>query len=108
MSPKNRPQPIFLTLQAAGITAFFLSKKFVFLTETRHGSRQQFLRFAPVNVFAAAQVWGISIGWADYVFPALDMSYLRHDLAHLIGVVFPVFTSFLGHKYFSFRAKAGP
>ena len=35
----------------------------------------------------------------------VGFEFYPEAVAHAIGVVFPVFTSFIGHKYFSFRGK---
>jgi putative flippase GtrA len=86
------------------ITAFYLSKVFVFATAERDQAHKQFFRFTLVNIAAAAQVWLISVGLAEYFFPYIKFSYHPYDIAHCIGVICPVFTSFVGHKYFSFRA----
>lgn len=83
-------------------TAFILSRQYVFEKGQQHISKQ-FYYFSLVNVFAALQVWLISVGLAEYVFIWLDYNFYREELAHLIGISVPVFTSYLGHKYFSFR-----
>jgi putative flippase GtrA len=86
-------------------TAWILSRLFVFGASGR--SRwAEFARFGVVNIFAAAQVWLVSVGLAEYAFPAVDFTWRPHDVAHLIGVVIPVFTSYLGHKHFSFSRAA--
>lgn len=82
-------------------TAFFLSRRFVF-EKTALSARVAFLRFSLVNLFALFQVWGVSLLLAEIVFPWIDFSWHRHDLAHGIGVAVPAITSYWGHKYFSF------
>jgi putative flippase GtrA len=86
-------------------TAWILSRLFVFEKSGRHWAAE-LGRFALVNVFAAAQVWLISVGLAEWLFPKLGLAYHREDIAHLIGVVVPVFTSYIGHKRFSFARTA--
>jgi putative flippase GtrA len=85
------------------ITAFILSKAFVFAHAAGGKAHGQFLRFTLVNVMAAAQVWGISVGLAEYLFPRIGFAFHPYDTAHIVGVIFPVFSSYFGHKYFSFR-----
>ena len=63
-------------------------------------------RFTVVNLFAAAQVWVISVVLGEYAFPALAFRWHPLDVAHLIGVSVPVFTSYLGHRHFSFARAA--
>ena len=83
-------------------TAFILSKRYVFEKSSQTVSKQ-FYYFSLVNVFAAVQVWVISVGLAEYIFVWLDYRFYREELAHLIGISVPVFTSYLGHKHLSFR-----
>jgi|TARA_B100000315_G_scaffold100179_1_gene92102 putative flippase GtrA len=45
----------------------------------------------------------ISVGLAQYIFPSIAFDFHPHAIAHAAGVAFPVFTSFIGHKYFSFK-----
>jgi putative flippase GtrA len=87
------------------ITAFILNKLFVFEKST-HSTQKEFFYFTLVNVVAAIQTYIISIGLAQYVFPAIGFSFYPEAVAHAVGVIFPVFTSFIGHKYFSFRSSS--
>jgi putative flippase GtrA len=86
------------------ITAYLLNKYFVFEASGRAVASES-LRFAFVNLAAVAQVWVVSVGLARYLFPAIGFTWRADTVAHVIGVVVPVFTSYLGHKHFSFAAK---
>jgi putative flippase GtrA len=91
------------------ITAFTLSKLLVFEKSGR-STHHEFLWFTLVNVFAAVQVWLISVGLAEYYFPWVGFDWNPELTAHFIGVSVPVITSYLGHKHLSFRpskAQAG-
>lgn len=81
--------------------AWGLARLFVFEDSGRNRSAE-FARFGLVNLVAAAQVWLVSVGLAEFAFPAMGFSWHPYEVAHLIGVVIPVFTSYLGHKHFSF------
>ena len=85
-------------------TAYLLNKHFVFAASGR-SIGAEYLRFALVNLAALAQVWVVSVGLARMIFPALNFSWHAETIAHVIGVAVPVFTSYLGHKHFSFAAK---
>ena len=50
----------------------------------------------------------ISVGLGEYVFPALRVTFHPLEIAHLLGVVFPIFSSYLGHKHFSFAKETEP
>lgn len=87
------------------VTAYILGRLFVFERSGRSVA-DEFWRFTVVNMFAAAQVWIISIGLGEYAFPALGLEWHRLDVAHLIGVAAPAYTSYLGHRHFSFARLA--
>jgi putative flippase GtrA len=90
----------------AGMTvAFVLARMFVFESEAGE-ARGQYVRFALVNVVAFVQVWCVSVVLARLVFPAVGLTWQAETVAHMIGVVSPVVTSYLAHKKFSFRSKA--
>ncbi len=82
-------------------TAWILARFFVF-DETGRARSAELVRFGLVNMVAAAQVWLVAVGLAEYAFPAIGFRWHPQEAAHLIGVVIPVFTSYLGHKHFSF------
>lgn len=86
------------------ITAFILSKLFVF-EKSVHSTKKEFYYFTLVNIVAVIQTYIISVGFAKYLFPMVGFEFYPEVVAHAIGVVFPVFTSFIGHKYFSFRRE---
>jgi putative flippase GtrA len=84
------------------ITAFILAKLFVFTQSTQSTARSVFF-FTLVNLVAVLQTWGVSVGLAYYVFPRFGISWHTREVAHLIGVAVPVFTSYVGHKKWSFK-----
>jgi putative flippase GtrA len=91
-----------------GMTAaYLLNRAFVFPASRRRASAE-YARFALVNLVAVAQVWIVSVGLARLVFPAVGFAWHAETVAHVIGVIVPVFTSYLGHKYFSFRPALRP
>jgi putative flippase GtrA len=84
------------------VTAFVLARLFVF-TESTQAVHRSALIFVGVNVLAIAQTWGISMLLAYWVLPAMGFTRFVPEIAHGIGVLVPVFTSYLGHKHWSFR-----
>lgn len=84
------------------VTAFVLARLFVF-KQSQQSLERSVLFFTLVNVVAIAQTWLISMGLAFYVLPALGVTLFAKEIAHATGVIVPVFTSYLGHKHFSFR-----
>ena len=67
----------------------------------------QYVRFTIVNLFALLQVWLLSVGLANWLFPKLGFTWHAELIAHTIGVLSPVVTSYYGHKLFTFRPAAG-
>lgn len=88
-------------------TAYLLNKHFVFEASGR-SMTSEYLRFTLVNLLAVAQVWVVSVGLARLVFPAIEFTWHAETVAHVIGVIVPVFTSYLGHRHFSFARTEGP
>jgi putative flippase GtrA len=84
------------------ITAFVLAKRFVFTDSSQTLQRSAAL-FVLVNLVAVAQTWGLSMLLAYHLLPWMGVRHFVPEIAHAVGVVVPVFTSYLGHKHLSFR-----
>ncbi len=84
------------------ITAFVLARYFVF-TESSQSMQRSALWFVVVNIVAVVQTWVISMLLAYYLLPRMGFVRFIPEIAHAVGVVVPVFTSYLGHKRFSFK-----
>lgn len=93
---------IILAYITGMITAFILAKIFVFKESQQPISRSAIF-FILVNIVAILQTWIISMGLAYYILPWLGISWFAQDIAHAIGVAAPIFTSYFGHKRWSFR-----
>lgn len=87
------------------ITAFELNRAFVF-NDTPGRWWPRFGRFFLVNLVALVQVFVISVGLARLLFPAIGMAFHPDTVAHAIGLVAPLFTSFWFHRVFTFAAPA--
>lgn len=102
----NRAMPfssaVILAYITGMITAFVLAKLFVF-KDSRQATHRAAGWFILVNLVAVAQTWAISMLLVKWVLPAMGVTAYTREIAHGIGVVVPVFTSYLGHKHFSFR-----
>ena len=84
------------------ITAFVLNRLFVFSSAINNLHSQAWW-FTVVNLAAVAQTVLISVLLADHLFPYISLIKNRELIAHGIGVVVPVITSYVGHKHLSFR-----
>lgn len=93
---------IILAYITGMITAFWLARLFVFKKSTLSIGRSASF-FILVNIIAVVQTWGISMFLAYYLLPQMGIATFKSEIAHAVGVAVPVFTSYLGHKYWSFR-----
>jgi putative flippase GtrA len=84
------------------ITAYLLAKAFVFKESKQTVSRSIFF-FILINIFAVIQTWLISMWLAYQALPALHVIEYTHEIAHAVGIAVPVFTSYIGHKRYSFK-----
>ncbi len=85
-------------------TAYVLMKLFVF-EESGRRPEAEYLRFGLVNMVALAQVWIVSVGLARWLFPLVGFGFYPEAIAHVIGVLSPVATSYFLHKYFTFSSS---
>lgn len=81
--------------------AFVLNRRFVFGKSERH-VRSEAARFTLVNLLALMQVWVVSVALANWIFPAIGLVWQPELIAHVVGVISPIGTSFLGHKKYTF------
>lgn len=83
------------------VFAFFLYQREVF----GKGARplwQETGMFVFVTLAAIAQTLIVSVLLADHFFPFIGWQWYGKELAHIVGMAVPMFSSFLGHKYLTF------
>ncbi|MEG2804463.1 GtrA family protein [Stenotrophomonas sp.] len=93
---------IVLAYLTGMVTAFVLARLFVFKDSARPLHHSAFY-FTLVNLLAVLQTWAVSALLAFHVLPWLGVTAWRLEIAHAVGVAVPVFSSYFGHKYLSFR-----
>jgi len=93
---------IVLAYLTGMVTAFVLARLLVFKDSARplHHSA---IYFALVNLLAVLQTWIVSTLLAFHLLPWLGVDQFRLEIAHAVGVAVPVFSSYFGHKFLSFR-----
>lgn len=96
------PAAITLAFITGLITAFTLTKLFVF-TKSTQSIHKSFFFFCLVNGVAFIQTWLITMTLSYYVLPLLKINFFNHEISHAIGIAAPVFTSYIGHKRWSFK-----
>ena len=97
------PTSIVLAYLVGMVTAFILARLLVF-KRTRRSVKKSAFFFVLVNGVAIVQTLIISLALDRYALPYLGFQEHAPEIAHAVGVVFPVFTSYLGHKSLSFNA----
>jgi len=100
------PAAIAVAFCAGLSTAFVLNRLFVFDRPTIP-LREQLLWFSAVNLFALAQTMAASLLLEYWLFPAIGLHWHSETVAHAIGIVLPIATSYVGHKRLSFRTMPG-
>lgn len=87
------------------ITAFLLTRMFVF-TDSGGSVQRSVFWFVLVNLIAVLQTWVISMLLAYYLLPMMGVTRFVSEVAHAVGVAVPVFSSYLGHKHWTFKSSA--
>ena len=83
------------------ITAYYLAKKYVFLN-VKKSYKKSLPIFALVNFVAVLQTFFISKYIRIWVMNIFNNLMIIDFISHLCGVIFPIFSSFFGHKYITF------
>ena len=93
---------ILLAYLVGMLVAFLLMRRHVF--DAANGAIvSQAAKFVGVNFLAVLQTLIISLLLARWVFPNIGIIVYAEALAHLVGVVVPMVTSYFGHKFLTFR-----
>lgn len=93
---------VLLAYLTGMLTAYVLARRFVF-PDSQRTHAEASARFVIVNIFGIAQTWVASIALGEHALPALGFVTHAHAIGHLIGVGVPVFTSFVAHRFWTFR-----
>lgn len=93
---------IVLAYLAGMVVAFVLMRQHVFDAK-KSALGPQIMKFVGVNVLAVLQTLAISLVLARWVFPRLDIVEHAEAVAHLVGVLVPVVTSYFGHRMLTFK-----
>lgn len=92
----------------SGLTAgYWLNKRYVFTT-SRNTRGQEISWFIVINLLALLQTWAVSVylaRWLPEYLPGMGDGTIEmaEAVAHGVGILLPVFTSYIGHKYLTFR-----
>jgi len=84
------------------LTGFTLMRRYVFAAATRPLSHQA-TGYVLVNLFAAVQTLVISSILLRLVLPPTVIGLPAAAVAHAVGVIVPVVSSYFGHRWITFR-----
>jgi putative flippase GtrA len=84
------------------LVAFVLMRQVVF-SGAGKALWPQIGKFVLVNLLAAAQTLLVSLVLAWWLLPAIGVHQHAEAIAHAIGVMVPIFTSFFGHRMATFK-----
>jgi putative flippase GtrA len=82
--------------------AFLLMRGYVFNASAKPPARQVAI-FVAVNLLALLQTLLVSIALARWVLPYVGVISRTEAIAHFVGVLVPVATSYFGHRMLTFR-----
>lgn len=86
-----------------GMTSGFVLMRYFVFDGKRDAVSGQAIRFIFVNILAIAQTFIVSIFLKDLIIKFYPIYALAELIAHTIGVLVPVITSFFAHKWYTFR-----
>ncbi len=84
------------------VLAYYLAKRFVF-KKNKKSIFSSFALFSFINLLAVSQTLLISLISREYLLEKMNNLQYINFISHILGVATPVFTSYLGHKYLSFK-----
>ncbi len=96
---------IVLAYLVGMVTAFVLAKAFVF-TDSARSTAHSAAWFTVINALAVLQTWMVTMFLARVLFPKVGFDLEPEAVAHAIGIMVPVFTSYVGHKRLTFKGHA--
>ncbi|MFI3189887.1 hypothetical protein BCS42_00290 [Crenothrix sp. D3] len=82
--------------------AFSLMRKYVFKANGKT-LMPQIIKFVAVNIVALLQTLLVSVALFRWLFPQWGISNHPEALAHFIGILIPVVSSYFGHKFLTFK-----
>lgn len=84
------------------VVAYILFRTIVFDAK-RLSLKKSVTFFCMVNALGILQTYLISMALYYWMFPCLSFNFYPDTMAHLIGIMVPACTSFIGHKYLTFH-----
>lgn len=102
----NQWMPFSVAIVVAYITGMafaYLIMRMMIFTTAKNSVYKSIFFFVLINLLAIVQTWLVSMIIFIIVLPHFMVSTFTKEISHACGVIFPVFTSYFGHKYLSFK-----
>lgn len=96
---------VLLAYATGMVTAFLLFRAFVFPASPIPVSLQV-RNFILVNLVGIGLTWTTAMALDRLLFPAIGFRFHAEAVAHAIAIAVPVFTSWVGHRRFTFATPA--
>ncbi len=93
---------VLLAYIAGMVVAFVLFQRVIF-GNPGTPLKRRLARFTQVNLLGMALAWIVSTAMARIVLPAANWTFHPLEIAHLVGVAAPTFSSYLLHRGYTFR-----
>lgn len=86
------------------IIAFVLFRYFAFPENGKKRSKtEEAVKFTVVNLWGMLQTLIVSVVLVEHVLPFLNIALYQKEIAHLSALSLLTFTSYIGHKKFTFK-----
>jgi len=86
-----------------GLTSGFVMMRLYVFKAGERPVMPQASKYVFINMLALVQTLIISVTLARWVLPSLGAAEHAEAMAHFVGVLAPVGTSYFGHKFLTFR-----
>lgn len=86
-----------------GLLSGFIFLRFFVFKKSQNSIQSQAIRYFTINMLALAQTFAVSVLMLNILQRYIEDKAISEAISHAMGIVVPVFTSYLGHKYFTFR-----
>lgn len=96
---------VLLAYATGMVAAFLLFRAFVFPASPIPVGLQV-RNFILVNLVGIALTWTTAMALNRFLFPAIGFRFHAEAIAHAIAIAMPVFTSWIGHRRFTFASPA--
>ena len=93
---------VVLAYLAGMAVAFVLFQRVIF-DNPGTPLKRRIIRFTQVNMLGMALAWAVSTLTARAVLPAIGWSFHPFEVAHLVGVAAPTFSSYFLHRSYTYR-----